>query len=81
MHTRKLTDVEKELVRKLRKIWNDKEFVVCVLAHLESDDECKEVIEFIDSNDNVKSEDVVLLSLNIDRSRGNITVNDIFKNS
>ena len=79
MHTRKLTDVEKELVRKLRKIWNDKEFVVCVLAHLESDDECKEVIEFIDSNDNVKSEDVVLLSLDIDQSRDNIIKDAFFK--
>ena len=78
---RKLTAVEKELVQKLRKIWDDKEFVMCILAHLESDDECNKVIELIDSNDNVKSEDVVLLSLDIDQSRGKITADDIFKNS
>lgn len=52
---------------------------MCVLAHLESDDECKEVIEFIDSNDNVKSEDVVLLSLDIDQSRDNIIMDAFFK--
>ena len=62
---RKLTETEKELVRKLRAIWNDKEFVIGVLSHLKDDEERGEIIEFIDSNDNVKSEDVVLLSLDI----------------
>lgn len=66
---RKLTEVEKELVKKLRDIWDDKEFAVGVLSHLKNDEERGEIIEFIDSNDNAKSEDVVLLSLDIDRSR------------
>lgn len=66
---RKLTEVEKELVKKLRDIWDDKEFVIGVLSHLKDDEERGEIIELIDSNDNAKSEDVVLLSLDIDRSR------------
>lgn len=66
---RKLTETEKELVKKLRDIWNDKEFVIGVLSHLKDDKERGEIIELIDSNDNAKSEDVVLLSLDIDRSR------------
>lgn len=66
---RKLTETEKELVKKLRDIWNDKEFVIGVLSHLKDDEERGEIIEFIASNDNVKSEDVVLLSLDIDRLR------------
>ncbi len=66
---RKLTETEKELVKKLRDIWNDKEFVIGVLSHLKDDKERGEIIEFIASNDNVKSEDVVLLSLDIDRLR------------
>ena len=64
-----LTETEKELVKKLRDIWNDKEFVIGVLSHLKDDEERGEIIEFIASNDNVKSEDVVLLSLDIDRLR------------
>lgn len=66
---RKLTETEKELVKKLRDIWDDKEFVIGVLSHLKDDEERGEIIEFIASNDNVKSEDVVLLSLDIDRLR------------
>lgn len=66
---RKLTETEKELAEKFRAIWNDKEFVIGVLSHLKDDEERGEIIEFIDSNDDVKSEDVVLLSLDIDRSR------------
>lgn len=62
---RKLTETEKELVKKLRAIWNDKEFVIGVLSHLKDDEERGEIIEFIDSNDDVKSEDAVLLSLDI----------------
>ena len=66
---RKLTETEKELVKKLRDIWDDKEFVIGVLSHLRDDEERGEIIELIDSNDNAKFEDVVLLSLDIDRSR------------
>lgn len=66
---RKLTETEKELVKKLRDIWDDKEFVIGVLSHLKDDEERGEIIEFIASNDNVKSEDVVPLSLDIDRLR------------
>lgn len=76
---RKLTETEKELVKKLRGIWNDKEFVIGVLSHLKDDEERGEIIEFIDSNDDVTSEQIDLLSLDISQSRDNIIVDAFFK--
>lgn len=74
---RKLTEVEKELVEKLRAIWNDKEFVIGVLSHLKDDEERGKLIEFIDSNDDVTSEAVTLLALDISQARDNI-IRDAF---
>lgn len=76
---RHLTELEKELVKKLRTIWNDKEFVIGVLSHLKDDEERGELIEFIDNNDDVTSEAVTLLSLDISQSRDNIIVDAFFK--
>ena len=62
---RKLTEVEKELVEKLRIIWNDKEFVIGVLSFLESDEERKHVLDFIQNKNDVTSDDVIYLVLSI----------------
>nr|DAH31964.1 MAG TPA: hypothetical protein [Caudoviricetes sp.] len=75
---RKLTETEKELVKKLRAIWNDKEFVIGVLSYLKDDEERAEVAEFIDSNDDVTSESVTLLALDISQKRDNVIVDAFF---
>lgn len=62
---RKLTDVEKELVEKLCIIWNDREFVIGVLSFLESEEERKYVLDFIQSKKDVTSDDVIYLVLSI----------------
>ena len=62
---RKLTEVEKELVEKLRIIRNDKEFVIGVLSFLESDEERKHVLDFIQNKNDVTSDDVIYLVLSI----------------
>lgn len=76
---RKLTEVEKELVEKIRVIWNDKEFVIGVLSHLKDDEEREELIEFIDSNDDVTSEQITLFALDISQTRDNIIRDAFFK--
>lgn len=76
---RKLTETEKELAGKLRSIWNDKEFVMGVLSHLKDDEEREEIIEFIDSNDDVTSEQITLLALDISQTRDNIIRDAFFK--
>jgi hypothetical protein len=53
----------------LRGIWDDKEFVVGVMNDLETDEERQVVIEYINGNKEVTTEEIVLLSLNIDQNR------------
>lgn len=75
----KLSDAEKQLLELLSTIWNNPDFIVGVLNSLKDDDERKEVIEFIENNDDVTSEQIDLLSLDISQSRDNIIVDAFFK--
>jgi hypothetical protein len=68
----KLTESEKQLVELLSEIWNNNDFIIGVLNSLENDDERKEVIEFIESNETVTTEQIDLLSLEISGSRTDI---------
>lgn len=61
----KLTDTEYMLYKMLIEIWDDVEFHVAVLNRLKSDEERKQVINFIERNKAVTSEDVELMSLHI----------------
>ena len=69
--TEKLTITERQLAEMLSVIWDNNDFIVGVLNVLKNDDERNEVIEFIESNDDVTSEQIDLLSLNISQSRYN----------
>ena len=75
----KLSNTEKQLLELLSEIWDDSDFIVGVLNSLKDDDERKEIIEFIENNDDVTSEQIVLLSLDISQSRDNIIVDAFFK--
>ncbi len=75
----KLSDTEKQLLELLSTIWNNPDFIVGVLNSLKDDDERKEVIEFVENNDDVTSEQIDLLSLDISQSRDNIIVDAFFK--
>lgn len=67
----KLTKTEERLVDKLLEIWNDAEFVAGILAYLESDAERQTMLDYIAENEKATTEDLVLLSLFIDRQRTN----------
>ena len=75
----KLTETEKKLYEMLQKIWDDTDFIVGTLNSLKDDAERDEVIEFIESNDDVTSEEITLLSLDISQSRDNIIRDAFFK--
>lgn len=64
-----LTKTEERLVDKLLAIWNDTEFVVGILAYLEDDEERQMMLDYIAENEKVSTEDLVLLSLFIDKQR------------
>ena len=65
----KLTKTEKRLVDKLFAIWNDAEFVAGIIAYLEDDAERQTMLDYLAENENATTEDLVLLSLFIDRQR------------
>ncbi len=56
---------KRELIQKLRKIFDDKEFILGVLCDLESDNDIDTILKYIEQNKNAKSEDIILLSLQI----------------
>lgn len=54
-----------ELIQALRKIFDDKDFVLGVLCDLGSDNDIQAVLDYIDNHNDVNSEDIILLSLRI----------------
>ena len=54
-----------ELIQALRKIFDDKDFVLGVLCDLGSDKDIQTVLDYIHQNKDAKAEDIISLSLNI----------------
>lgn len=67
---------KKELIKALRKIFDDKEFVLGVLCDLASDEDIDIVLSYIKQHENVSAEDIILLSLNIAEQDDEIIVDD-----
>ena len=65
----KLSKTKKILVKQLLNIWNDPEFAAGIIAHLEIDDERQAMIDYINNNAEVTTEELVLLSLQISSDR------------
>lgn len=65
----KLTKTEVRLTDKLLAVWDDAEFVAGILAYLESDEERQAMLDYIDESEEVTTEELVLLSLHIDKTR------------
>ena len=61
----KTNEVSKELCRRLKEIYNDKNFVVGVLASVENSDDAQEVIRFIDKGENVTMPSIVSLAYHL----------------
>ena len=63
------------IVQELRKIFDDKEFVLGVMCDLDSDKDIETVLTFIRQNKNVEAQDIILLSLQI--AKQNEDFNDL----
>lgn len=61
--------VEKKLIKKLREVWDDDDFVFGNRVHLRTDEERQAVIDAIDSGDVVGSDEVSLYALQIHQDR------------
>lgn len=62
----KLTTIEKDLIRQLRKVWDNFDFVVSILSYLKDDIERKLLSEYIESNADVNPEQITLFALDIE---------------
>ncbi len=67
----KLTDIERQLYKKLVEIWDDVEFHIGILAHLKNDEERQQVLDFIQSKMDITSDDVFYYVLTMEKSQKN----------
>lgn len=58
-----------KLIKKLYEIWDDKDFVLGVISPLDEEFEIKQVLDYIESNENVEPSQLILLSMSIDKDR------------
>ena len=62
---KKPTELSLELCKRLKEIYNDKNFVVGVLSSVEHPDDMKEVLRFIDEGKNVTMSNIVSLAYHL----------------
>lgn len=63
------TEKEKALLDILTNVWDDDDFIVGVMNDLESESERERVIRFIEESPDISTEEIVMLSLEIDQAR------------
>lgn len=66
---KELKGIELNLVKELRKIWDNDDFVLGVRIHLKTDDERQEVIDAIKTKEIDGSDEVALYALQIHQDR------------
>ena len=69
-------ELKKELIKELRKIFDDKEFVLGILCDMRSDDDIETLLNYIKKNDNIEAQDIILLSMNIEKLDNDLIVDD-----
>ena len=63
-----MKNIKRELFEKLKKISNDKDFVVGVISNAGTYENYQELINFIDRGENVTVENLIALSILLDDS-------------
>lgn len=59
--------LKRKLFDKLRNYHNDKDFVVGVMSNAKHNDDMKAIIEYMDNGDDVSVENIILLSLHLNK--------------
>lgn len=65
----KMTEKEKELIRVLRGICDEDDFVLGIIADLESDEEREMVLDYIRQNKHATTSELTLVAFFIDEDR------------
>lgn len=69
-------ELKKELIKELRKVFDDKEFVIGILCDLRSDEDIETLLTYIQKNENIESQDIILFAMNIDKLDNDLIVDD-----
>lgn len=60
--------IRNSLENSLRKVFDDDEFVMCVISHLTTDEQRKAFIDHIKNNPKITSEEITLMSISTYRN-------------
>ena len=59
----KLTELEKELIKKAKDVSQDKDFLVSVINYADTEEDQQAIIDYIDKGEDVNEQNVTLLSV------------------
>ena len=75
--TSKWTTLQKELVKNLKTVSQDKDFILGAILYAETEEDQQTIIDYIDKGDDVNEQNVTLLSVFLDNKR-NLAGNEEF---
>lgn len=58
------------LIKKLYSIWDNRDFVLGVISPLDEEFEMKQVLDYIEANEDATPSELLLVALSIDKDRG-----------
>lgn len=62
-------EIKRKLFDKLKAYYPDKDFVVGVISNVKEDEDRQAIIDFIDNDEDVSVENIILLSLHLNNKR------------
>lgn len=65
------SEVTISLVRKLKEIYDNDDFIICVLSYVDNEEDQRRVIEFIEAGDDVDDETITVLAMDLCDAREN----------
>ena len=63
-----MNEIDTELKKLLRSIFDDDEFVTCIFAQLKNEDLRKEMIDYIKQKPQITSEEITLMAIEMKRN-------------
>lgn len=55
-----------ELAKRIKQIWDDKEFFMGIASAVETEDKCRELLAFMDNNPDATAENIMVCALEIE---------------
>lgn len=64
-----IDDLRDQLCRKLKKIYDDKSFVISILTYVDTEKNMKAMLHFIDTDDSIDSDKITLYALELNSQK------------